>query len=154
MQQIDDQIEVAFQMIEDSFADDLTSFLDDQGVTQKLRKISVGVVASLGSIDGYNVQPENGSITVIADSVATTQPLVPLATIASLYFSIQPSHEYFDFILACLSRPEFFEIVQLHHYFRSLASQSALKQAMVLHGDMNATLAEWDDDDGSGQQVS
>lgn len=127
---IDTQIETAFEIIETDFRKDLAEFLDQQGVTEKLRKISLSVVKALGSIDGYNVQPEAGSITIIKGNVATTQPLTPLASASSLYFNVTPSHPHFDFILACLSRQEFFEVIQLHHYFRNQPARGAYRAGM------------------------
>lgn len=146
--QIDEQIEVAFTLIEDELASELNDFLDEQGVTEKLRKISLSVVQALNDIDGYNVQPEEGSITIIKNSMAISQPLTPLASAASLYFHIDHSHPHFDFILACLSRQEFFEIIQLHHYFRNLPSQTTYRQDMLakIHEDFDRDDGDWDDE--------
>jgi hypothetical protein len=127
---IDVQIETAFKIIETDFRDELSAFLTEQGVTEKLRKISLSVVKALGDIDGYNVQPEVGMITIIKGQVAMSQPLTPLASASSLYFSITPENPNFDFILACLSRQEYFEVLQLHHYFRNHPSQGAYRAGM------------------------
>lgn len=127
---IDVQIETAFKIIESDFRDDLSDFLSHQGVTEKLRKISLSVVKALRDIDGYNVQPEVGMITIIKGQVAMSQPLTPLASASSLYFSITPDNPHFDFILACLSRQEYFEVLQLHHYFRNHPSQGAYRAGM------------------------
>jgi len=127
---IDVQIETAFKIIENDFRKDLSDFLTAQGVTEKLRKISLSVVKALNDIDGYNVQPEVGMITIIKGQVAMSQPLTPLASASSLYFSITPDNPHFDFILACLSRQEYFEVLQLHHYFRNHPSQSAYRAGM------------------------
>ena len=148
IRQIDDQIEGAFELIEQDFTQDLSDFLDEQGVTERLRTISLSVVQALGGIEGYNVQPETGNITVIKGSSATSQPLTPLASAASLYFNINASHPHFDFILACLSRHEYFEIIQLHHYFRNLPSQSTYRSQLVerMEAEFDAD-DEWDDED-------
>ncbi|MEO5667937.1 MAG: hypothetical protein ABIR96_07760, partial [Bdellovibrionota bacterium] len=127
---IDVQIETAFKIIEGDFRDELNDFLGSHGITEKLRKISLSVVKALNDIDGYNVQPEVGMITVIKGQVAMSQPLTPLASASSLYFSITPENPHFDFILACLSRQEYFEVLQLHHYFRNHPSQGAYRAGM------------------------
>lgn len=138
---IDTQIETAFEIIENDFRDDLSNFLDEQGITEKLRKISLSVVQALGTIDGYNVQPESGTIGIIKGNLATSQPLTPLASASSLYFNITHEHPHFDFILACLSRQEFFELVQLHHYFRNQPARGSYRAGMKIVDD------EWDDED-------
>jgi hypothetical protein len=127
---IDVQIESAFQVIESDFREELIEFLDTHGVTEKLRRISLSVIKALNEIDGYNVQPEVGVITVVKGQVAMTQPLTPLASASSLYFSVTPEHVHFDFILACLSRQEYFEVLQLHHFFRNHPSQGAYRAGM------------------------
>lgn len=142
---IDTQIESAFDIIESDFRDNLSNFLDQQGVTEKLRKISLSVVQALNSIDGYNVQPESGSITIIKGNIATTQPLTPLASASSLYFSVTPAHPHFDFILACLSRQEFFELIQLHHYFRNQPARGAYRAGIGLVSSLDENEV-WDDE--------
>ncbi len=142
IRQIDDQIEGAFELIEQDFTQDLSDFLDEQGVTERLRTISLSVVQALGGIEGYNVQPETGMITVIKGQTATSQPLTPLASAASIYFNVPHSHPHFDFILACLSRHEYFEIIQLHHYFRNLPSQSSYRNKLI-----DRMEAEFDEDE-------
>ena len=153
IRQIDDQIEGAIELIEQDFTQDLSDFLDEQGVTERLRTISLSVVQALGAIEGYNVQPETGTITVIKGQTATSQPLTPLASAASLYFNINHAHQHFDFILACLSRHEYFEIIQLHHYFRNLPSQSSYRSQLIERMEEEFD-ADWDDDDGEHKKAS
>jgi hypothetical protein len=137
---IDTQIELSFQLIESDFQIQLADFLERNGITERLRKISLSVVKALNSIDGYNVQPEVGMITIIRGSIASSQPLTPLASASSLYFNITPEHPHFDFILACLSRQEYFEVLQLHHYFRNQPARGSYRAGFHDSDD------EWDDE--------
>jgi hypothetical protein len=124
VQRIDEQIQKAFEVIDMRFRDDFDAFLEKKGVSARLRTISLSVVGALRDIDGYSVEPEVGSLSIYKGRFAETQPLTPLASAATLYFHVPTTDPDYDFILACLSRREFYEVVQLHHYFRNHPSRS------------------------------
>ncbi len=126
MRAIDEKIQRAFNVIETQFRKELESYLDDRGVTEKMRQISLSVIQAINHIDGYSIEPESGSLFIYRKSLAETQPLTPLPSVAAIYFNLSPNDPDFDFLLACLSQKEFFDTIQLFHYFRLHPSQNAM----------------------------
>jgi hypothetical protein len=128
MRAIDEKIQRAFNVIESNFRTELEGYLEKRGVTEKMRQISMSVIQAINHIDGYSIEPESGSLFIYRKNLAETQPLTPLPSVAAIYFNLSPNEDDFDFLLACLSQKEFFDTIQLYHYFRLHPSQTALNK--------------------------